>query len=157
MSAATSIPDWIPDHLSPSAREQIYELTKSADAGSVDIECSEHLIRHYCETVEDGNPLYHDPEYARAQGFSDVVAEPGMLVGTLSTPYRWPWPPAGLTSKGNVHYKVKKLMNLPVGVVVDNEIEFVKFVEIGDRLHRTALSHRSRGRRPPGSARATSG
>ena len=41
MSAATSIPDWIPDHLSPSACEQIYELTKSADAGSVDIECSE--------------------------------------------------------------------------------------------------------------------
>jgi acyl dehydratase len=137
MSSVTSIPDWIPQHLSPAAREQLFELTKSADAGAADIECSENLIRHYCETLEDGNPLYHDADYARSRGFRDVVAQPGMLIGTLSTPYRWPWPPKEQSSGGNVHYKVKKLMGLPVGVVVDNEVEFVRFVEIGDRLNRT--------------------
>ncbi len=138
MSSASSLPDWIPQYLPASAREQIFELTEPADAGSVDIECSEHLIRHYCEALEDGNPLYLDAEYAQSRGYRDVVAPPGMLIGTLSTPYRWPWPPKELSSGGHVHYRVKKLMNLPVGVVVDNEVEFLRFVEIGDRLRRTA-------------------
>lgn len=136
MSPGEPLPDWIPNHLPDRVREQIFELTKPVEVESVGIECSEHLIRHWCEAVEDGNPLYLDPEYARSRGFRDVVAPPGMAVGTLSTPYRWPWPPRHYVPSGNIHYRMKKLMNLPVGVVVDNEVEYLGYLELGDTLSR---------------------
>ena len=145
------------EDLSPSVREQIFELTKPEEAGSAAIECSENLIRHYCEALEDGNPLYLDSEYARANGFSDIVAQPGMLVGTLATPYRFPWPPEGWSPGGNAHYKLKKLMNLPVGVVVDNEVEFLVSSRSAIACFARRDSRRSPDRRRRASAKAGSG
>ena len=127
-------PDWIPKHLSESAQRALIELTNPSQPHGSDIECSEHLIRHWCETIEDGNPRYLDAEFGQSLGFSGVVAPPGMSMSTLSVPYRWPWPPKNHASAPNLHYQVKKIMNLPVGVVVDTEMEFVRFVEPGDRL-----------------------
>jgi acyl dehydratase len=36
-------------------------------------------IRRYARAIEDGNPLYHDAEHARAHGHPDIVAPPNML------------------------------------------------------------------------------
>ena len=37
------------------------------------------MIRHWCEAMDDNNPIYTDPIAAREQGFTDVVASPAML------------------------------------------------------------------------------
>jgi acyl dehydratase len=131
MAVTTEPVDWIPDHLPDEVKRQILALTEESGA-TVTIECSEPLIRHWCEATEDANPLYLDDEFARSQGFRGIVAPPAMNM-TLSIPYRWPRSDH-LKADGPLHFKLKKLMNLPVGVVVDIETDYLRFVEVGDRL-----------------------
>jgi acyl dehydratase len=114
-------------------------MTEESEPEVAPVECSEHLIRHWCETVEDGNPLYLDEEYAISRGFKGLVAQPGMIISTLTTPYRWPWPPPRHTAPtGLLHLRLKALLNLPVAVVVDYETEFPRYVQVGDRLTTTS-------------------
>jgi uncharacterized OB-fold protein/acyl dehydratase len=37
------------------------------------------MIRHWCDAVGDGNPVYTDPEFARGTHFGGIVAPPTML------------------------------------------------------------------------------
>jgi uncharacterized protein len=132
-------PDWIPAYPSPDVRQAILEMTEESAPEVSPVECSEHLIRHWCETVEDGNPLYLDEGYAKSRGFRGTVAQPGMIICTLTTPYRWPWPPERQASPtGMLHLRLKALLNLPVAVVVDYETEFLRYVQVGDRLTTTS-------------------
>jgi acyl dehydratase len=124
--------DWIPKHLAEDIRRQISALTKESGRMAT-IECSEAVIRHWCEAIEDGNRLYLDPEYAQSQGFSGIVAPPTIL-GALTIPYRWPRPDGNVEDTVPLNFRLKALMNLAVGVVVATETEFVRFVEVGDRL-----------------------
>ena len=80
----------IPDYVKPANRKRILELAVPNEKEVSDVECSEYLIRHWLETIEDGNPLYYDKDYAQSRGFKDVVAQPGMIICTLTMPYRWP-------------------------------------------------------------------
>ena len=50
----------IPDYVGPEHRKQILELAAVDEKEISDVECCEYLIRHWNETVEDGNPLYND-------------------------------------------------------------------------------------------------
>ena len=42
-------------------------------------------IRRYAEAVGDDDPLYHDLEYARGLGHSDIVAPPGFFGWTVGS------------------------------------------------------------------------
>ena len=70
----------IPDYVTPANRKRILELSRPNEKEISQVECSEYLIRHWLETVEDANPLYNDPEYARSRGFRDIIAQPGMNI-----------------------------------------------------------------------------
>jgi acyl dehydratase len=132
--------DWIPEHLPEEVRQEILALTEESAPVPM-LECSEPLIRHWCEATEDGNPLYLDAEYAKAQGFRGVVAPPTINM-TLAIPYRWPAPEAD--SSPALHYRMKRLMDLPTGVVVDIDTDYLRFVEPGDRLfHSSRLASMS--------------
>lgn len=41
------------------------------------------LIQRYAVAIDDREPLFSDPEHARAAGFDDVVAPPNMLAGVI--------------------------------------------------------------------------
>src|ERR1039458_1134342 len=129
--------DWLPDYISEDVRQKILDLTKESQPELSPVECSEYLIRHWCETVEDGNPLYLDEEYAKSRGFRGPVAQPGMIVCTLTLPYRWPWPPKDYSPQRSMHFELKELLNLPVGILAEYETEFLRYVELGDRLSST--------------------
>ena len=47
------------------------------------------MIRHWCEAMEDGNPLYTDEAYAKTSKYGGIVAPPQM-VQAFSTPPLWP-------------------------------------------------------------------
>ena len=47
------------------------------------------MIRHWCEAMEDGNPLYTDEEYAKQSKYGGIIAPPQM-VQAFSTPALWP-------------------------------------------------------------------
>lgn len=49
--------------------------TETYDIGEV----TRRDARRYARAVEDDNPLFHDPEYARERGFDDLVVPPNYL------------------------------------------------------------------------------
>lgn len=127
----------IPDYVKPENRKRLLELARVDERDVSDVECCEYLIRHWIETVEDGNPLYHDREYARSRGFKDIVAQPGMIICTLVLPYRWPMTTGFHRTRELLHFEVKELLELPVGILANYEMFFHRHVEIGDRLSST--------------------
>jgi|GEM_PF-463262 len=126
----------IPDYVTPENRKRILELSRPNEKEISQVECSEYLIRHWLETVEDANPLYNDREYARSRGFKDIIAQPGMNICTLVMPYRWPMKEFHKTRQ-LLHFEVKELLELPVGILANYETFFYRPVEIGDRLSTT--------------------
>ena len=132
-----SVADQIPSHVSEASRKKILELAEPGPLELSDVTCCEYLIRHWCETVEDGNPLYLDEEYAKSQGYDGVIAQPGMLICTLTLPYRWPYV-EGRKSRRLMHFQLKELLELPVGILASYETFFKLPVQIGDRLTTTA-------------------
>jgi len=52
-------------------------------------EVNKAMIRHWCEAMEDGNPIYTDEEYALESGYGGIIAPPQM-VQAYSTPPLWP-------------------------------------------------------------------
>jgi acyl dehydratase len=126
--------DYIPEYLSDEAKQRLQELTQESEAEETPLEVDEYLIRHWCETLEDGNPLYLDETYAKERGFRSVVAPPGSFMTTFSMPLRWPWPPGGRQPAPHIHYSIKEALNLPVGIITAIEIEFGEPLQVGDRL-----------------------
>lgn len=126
----------IPDYVTPKNRARILELSQPNEKEVSPVECSEYLIRHWLETVEDANPLYNDRDYAQSRGFKDIIAQPGMNICTLVMPYRWPMTEFHRTRQ-LLHFEVKELLELPVGILANYETFFYRPVEIGDRLSTT--------------------
>ena len=126
--------DYIPEYLPESSKQRLIELTEESTPEPAPLEVNEYLIRHWCETLEDGNPLYLDDEYAKSRGFGGVIAPPGSIMTTFAMEFRWPWPPAGRTPAKHIHYDVKEALNLPVGIISAIEMENCKPLEIGDRV-----------------------
>jgi len=52
-------------------------------------EVCKSMIGHWCEAMEDGNPLYTDEVYARKSKYGSIIAPPAM-VQVWSMPQRWP-------------------------------------------------------------------
>lgn len=126
----------IPAYVKPANRQRILALAVPNEKEVSDVDCNEYLIRHWLETVEDGNPLYTDKAYAQSRGFRDVVAQPGMIICTLTMPYRWPMKQFFHTRQ-LLHFEVKELIEQPVGILANYEMKFYKHVELGDRLSTT--------------------
>ncbi len=92
-------------------------------------------IRRYCHMMNDDNPLYLDPAYAKKAGYRDVVCPP-LLVGYFAGAGIWP----------PVQQEGPRLRAIPgVGppyaaamprssINMATEWEFLKPVIVGDRL-----------------------
>jgi len=52
-------------------------------------EVCQPMIRHWCEAMQDGNPLYTDEDYARKSKYGGTIAPPTMLL-TWTMPPLWP-------------------------------------------------------------------
>lgn len=126
--------DYVPEYLPEESKARLLALTEESASDPAPLAVDEYLIRHWCETLEDGNPLYLDRDYARSRGFDDLVAPPGSVMTTFALPFRWPWPPADREPARHIHYDVKELLNLPVGIIQDITIETGVPLQIGDRV-----------------------
>ncbi len=126
--------DFVPEYLTDSAKQRLLALTAESAPQTAPLVVDEHLIRHWCETHEDGNPVYLDEEFARSEGFAGLVAPPGSVMTAFAMPYRWPWPPRGGAPARHIHYEVKELLDLPVGIITDVELETLAPLVVGDRV-----------------------
>lgn len=83
------------------------------------------MIENFCSAMEDGNPLY----------WEEGISPPGML-SAYNRPH--PWTPSRGDKPVNrpleLHFRVKDLLQLPRGIVVELAFEFGVPVRVGDRL-----------------------
>jgi acyl dehydratase len=52
-------------------------------------EVNRAMIRHWCEAMEDANPLYSDEKYARSTRYDGIIA-PSQMVQAYCMPPLWP-------------------------------------------------------------------
>ncbi|MFQ5666397.1 MAG: MaoC family dehydratase N-terminal domain-containing protein [Candidatus Binatia bacterium] len=126
--------DYIPEYLSDDVKRLLRGWARESAAAPAPLVVNEYLIRHWCETLEDGNPLYLDDRYATAQGLRSVVAPVGSIMTTFAMPFRWPWPPGDREPVRHIHYYIKDLLNLPVGIITAIDVENHTPLLIGDRV-----------------------
>lgn len=134
MAEATT-PDFIPEYLSEEAKSTLVSLLEESQSEEAPLEVNEYLIRHWCETLEDGNPLYLDEEYAKSRGYNSVLAPPGSFMTTFAMQFRWPWPPGDREPAPHIHYDIKDALGLPVGIIDSIEVEMGVPLQVGDRLN----------------------
>ena len=87
------------------------------------------MIRHWCEAMEDANPLYTDESFATKSGFQNIVSPPAM------TP-TWSWGPVwpdGQETRYRLPEKLPRQDQVdPAGAAFDqlNEAGFVGTVDL---------------------------
>ena len=104
----------------------------SLDAGPGDVVAERGHVLHWCESVEDANPIYWDEHTANAVT-DGWIAPPSMLSVWMRPLMFDPRRPAGEGIRPlEVHFRLKDAFELPDGIVTANEIEFGEPVRMGD-------------------------
>jgi uncharacterized protein len=96
---------------------------------------NESMIKYFCSSVEDGNPSYWDPEFAREQ-WGGVSVPPSMMVHWLLPPPWRPGDPPGGTLAPEV---LATTVPLPGDTIINVSVDYtyVRPVLVGERLWMT--------------------
>lgn len=122
----------LPDGLSEEIKRELMALTRETQPEPLPFPVNEQFIRHWCETLEDGNPLYIDEEYARERGLNGLMMPP-LSILPMAQQIRWPWPPK-LEPSEHILFRLKRILDLPIGIATECELEFFAPVQVGDSL-----------------------
>ena len=87
------------------------------------------MIRHYCEMMEDANPLYIDEEFAKKSKYGGIIAPVQMLM-VWCMPRIWPWPEFPWIPMADL-----ELPGVDTWIATDMVHEFYKPVRPGDKLY----------------------
>jgi acyl dehydratase len=123
----------LPDDLPEDVKRELLALARESKPQPAHFPIDELFIRHWCETLEDGNPLYLDEEFARSRGLRGLMAPPVLVFPATAFPFRWPWPPKGGFTP-LILAEAKRLLDLPVGIATESELEFILPLQVGDRV-----------------------
>lgn len=110
------------------------------------------MIRHWCEVMEDANPLYWDDEYAAQTKYGGIIAPP-MQVQVYTMPPLWP----KVNREPNAQEKLVKVLE-EAGytsiVATEQSQEYFAPMQPGDRISYTVsvkeVSPEKRTARGPG-------
>ena len=100
------------------------------------------MIRHWVDALDDHNPIYLDEAKARASGFDGLVAPPAMLqTWTMGRPRL-----EGIAERGGSSSDMDPdspivtlaEAGLPGTLATNSELEFVRYLRLGDQLHATS-------------------
>lgn len=100
------------------------------------------MIRHWVDALDDHNPIYLDEDRARASRFGGLVAPPAMLqTWTMGRPRL-----EGIAERGGSSSEMDSespfvalaKAGLPGTLATNSELEFLRYLRIGDQLHSTS-------------------
>ena len=100
------------------------------------------MIRHWVDALDDHNPIYLDEAKARASRFGGLVAPPAMLqTWTMGRPQL-----EGIAERGgaasemdpNSPFVALAKAGLSGTLATNSELEFLRYLRPGDRLHSTS-------------------
>lgn len=97
------------------------------------------MIRHWCEAMQDGNPLYTDDEYAAGTEFGGVIAPPQMVM-SYTMPPLWPKPDTAPDPFAQAIGVLQQAGYFGI-IATTTTYEFFKPLKIGDHISiRTQLA-----------------
>ena len=100
------------------------------DAGPGDVVAERGQVVHWCEAVEDANPLFWE------EGVADELTEgwiaPPTMLSVWMRPLMFNPRRAETIRPLELHFRLKDAFGLPEGIVGANEIEFRAPVRMGD-------------------------
>jgi uncharacterized OB-fold protein len=96
------------------------------------------MIRHWCDAIGDGNPVYTDPEAAGASRHGGVVAPPTMLQVWNMPGLRPEAPPAGEDHLGELMGILDEAGYTAI-VATNCEQEYARYLRPGDLLTATSM------------------
>ncbi|UCC61363.1 MAG: MaoC family dehydratase N-terminal domain-containing protein [Dehalococcoidia bacterium] len=77
-------------HMSEGVYEKVLAMVgEEAGPFLAPDEVNKPMIRHWCEAIQDGNPLYSDMEYAKESKYGGIIAPPQMVQAFCMAPL-WP-------------------------------------------------------------------
>lgn len=115
----------LPEDVKSWIGEKRYELW-----GEFDVERG--YIFTSCASVQNGNPLFWDEK--AAQELTGGFIAPPTMISVWFRPHHWS---PGRTEEAvplQLHFDLKKRLELPEAVMTDNTITFYEPVRVGDRL-----------------------
>ena len=96
------------------------------------------MIRHWCDAMEDHNPVYTDPEAAASSIHQGIVAPPAML---MAWSMRGLEPPDANASEasdpGSGVYRALDKAGYSSVVATNSEHDYLRYLRPGDELHST--------------------
>ena len=100
------------------------------------------MIRHWATALEDHNPVYVDPDFAKASRFGGIVAPPLMLqTWTMATPKI-----SGIAERGGapVEFSMNPLTVLDEAgfiatLATNSEFEIVRYLRLGEVITSTMV------------------
>ena len=134
--------------MSPAVYEEVKALIgKEGPSVTGPDEVSKQMIRHWCEAVEDANPLYTDEEYAAESRYRGIISPPAMVETWTHAPV-WPYGqemqfrhPESVPKNERIDPVAECFNKLGeagfLGAVdIDSTLEFVRPLSLGDRVNR---------------------
>lgn len=100
------------------------------DAGPGDVVAERGYVLHWCESVEDANPIYWDE--AAAQDITGGWIAPPTMLSVWMRPLMFNPQRDESIRPLELHFRLKDAFGLPDGIVTANEIEFREPVRMGD-------------------------
>ena len=95
------------------------------------------MIRHWCEAMEDANPMYTDEEYAGKSKYGSITAPPAMAPAWIMPPL-WPRKDEWMVGVYKSVVDTCAMGGFDQIVETDNDMEFFRSLLPGDREHATA-------------------
>ena len=97
------------------------------------------LWQNFCSSIEDGNKIYWDERVAECHT-EDLIAHPAMLPSWVHD-FEW-HPQRKKVQPMELHFYLKNILNLPLGIVTEVDIEYYLPIKDGDAIsaNQTLLS-----------------
>ena len=96
------------------------------------------MIRHWCDAIEDQNPIYIDTEAAMGAGYSGVVAPPAMLQAWNMPGYIGKHAPGSTDRNPMRVLDVLETAGYPAIVAVNCEQEYHRYLVEDDDIYHTS-------------------
>jgi len=89
-------------------------------------------VYNTCAAVQNGNPLFWDPDMAQAITGGQIA--PPTMLSVWFRPHYWSPGASGERLALQAHFDLKRLLGLPEAIISGNEAVFGEPVRMGDRL-----------------------
>ena len=90
------------------------------------------MIRHWCEAMQEDNPLYLDEEHGRRTRHGSILAPPAMTPAWVMPPL---WPPSGMAPIYERLFGICGQGGYDQVIDSESQMEFLRPLLPGDRVH----------------------